>query len=282
MTPTAPTLEPSPQLQVRTPRISLPDRVDTSWHPQFPEFAAAANSVSLLMPYVEPYVARATIAVRDQLDPELRDTATAFAAQELQHQAMHRKLNQRMVAATPGLARVERAAGAAYGLLERRGDQRWSLAFAAASETVAFALARWTERHIRLLFDDADDAVATLFLWHLAEEVEHKNVAFDVLQAVAGSRRRYLLAGLVSLALLALFTISGTVVQLWSSRRIWSPVAWWRLLRWSISLCFELLPDLFVGATRDHHPSQFSDPTLLVAWLRGFDPATGRDPLRRR
>ncbi|MEI2698979.1 MAG: metal-dependent hydrolase [Microthrixaceae bacterium] len=282
VTPTATTVHPAPPLQVRTPRISFPDRIDTSWHPLFPEFAAAANSVSLLMPHVEPYVARATLAVRDQLDEELRHTATAFAAQELQHQALHRSLNQRMIAATPALARVERAAAASYGLLERRGDQRWSLAFAAASETVAFALARWTERHIRLLFDDADDAVATLFLWHLAEEVEHKNVAFDVLVAVAPSRRRYLLAGLVSLACLALFTIAGTVVQLWSSRRIWSPVAWWRLLRWSISLCFELLPDLFVGATRNHHPSQFSDPTLLVAWLRGFDPATGQDPLRRR
>ncbi len=282
MTPTATTVAPTPSLQVRTPQIALPDRVDTSWHPLFPEFAAAANSVSLLMPYVEPYVARAILGVRDQLDDGLRVAATAFAAQELQHQALHRRLNERMTAATPGLAKVERAGAAAYGFVERRGDQRWSVAFAAASETVAFALARWTERHIRLLFDDADDAVATLFLWHLAEEVEHKNVAFDVMQAVARSRRRYLLAGLVSLALLALFTIAGTLVQLWSSRRIWSPVAWWRLLRWAISLCFELLPDLFVGATRDHHPSQFSDPTLLVAWLRGFDPATGRDPLRRR
>ncbi len=277
----APTASPAPPT-VRIPRISFPERVDTTWHPAFPEFAAAANAVSLLMPHIEPYVARATLAVRDHLDGELRDTATAFAAQELQHQALHRSLNRSLIAATPALSRVDRCAASVYGFLERRGDSRWSLAFAAAFETVAFALARWTERHIRLLFDEADDAVATLFLWHLAEEVEHKSVAFDVMRVVAPSRLRYLLAGLVSLACLALFTVAGTLVQLCASRRIWSPVAWWRLLRWSLSLCFELLPDLFVGATRNHHPSQFSDPTLLVAWLRGFDPQTGQDPLRRR
>ena len=32
---------------------------------------------------------------------------------------------------------------------------------------------------------------ATMFLWHLAEEVEHKTVAFDVYQAVDGSKLRY-------------------------------------------------------------------------------------------
>ncbi len=42
---------------LRVPRFELPDRVDTSWNPSFPEFAAAANAVSLLMPHVEPYVA---------------------------------------------------------------------------------------------------------------------------------------------------------------------------------------------------------------------------------
>jgi predicted metal-dependent hydrolase len=267
---------------VRTPRFELPDRIDTGWNPTFPEFAAAANAVSLLMPHVEPYVAQTVRSVLDQLDGPLAEQATAFVAQELQHQAQHRRVNQLVLEGAPGLRRVDRWAARAYGWLARTRSTRWSLAFAAGFETSAFALARWTEGHLRLLFDGADPAVSTLFIWHLAEEVEHKTVAFDVQQAVDGSRRRYLAAGLCSLAMLAWFTVLGTVVQLAASRRIWSPVSWWRLLRWSISLAFEVLPDLFVSATPRHHPSQFSDPSLLVTWLASFDPSTGKDPLHRR
>jgi len=266
---------------VRVPNLALPDRIDTSWQPAFPEFAAAANAVSLLMPHVEPYVARSVRSVQAELSEPLRSEATTFVAQELQHQAQHRRLNQRVVAAAPSIARVERLAARAYGWLERTRSTRWSLAFAAGFETSAFALARWSEGHLRLLFDGADPAVSTLFLWHLAEEVEHKSVAFDVFHAVDGSRWRYLIAGLCSLALLGTLTTLATIVQLWSTRRIWSPVAWFRLLRWSISLCFEVLPDLVVSAMPGHHPSQFSDPTLLVQWLASFDPDTGVDPLLR-
>jgi predicted metal-dependent hydrolase len=266
---------------VRVPELTLPDRIDTSWQPAFPEFAAAANAVSLLMPFVEPYVARTVRSVRSELSEPLRSDAAAFVAQELQHQSQHRCMNQRVVAGAPGTARVERLAARAYGWLERTRSTRWSLAFAAGFETSAFALARWSERHLRMLFDGADPAVSTLFLWHLAEEVEHKSVAFDVYGAVDGSRMRYLVAGLCSLALLATLTTLATLAQLWSTRRIWSPVAWFRLLRWSISLCFEVLPDLVVSAMPGHHPSQFSDPTLLVQWLASFDPDTGHNPLLR-
>ena len=265
---------------LRVPQVELPDRLDTTWNPTFPEFAAAANSVSLLMPHVEPYVAHTVRAVVGDLDEPLATHAAAFVAQELQHQAQHRRVNRLVLEGAPWLRRIDRWAARTYAWLARSRSTRWSLAFAAGFETSAFALARWSEGHLRLLFDHADPAVATLFIWHLAEEVEHKTVAFDVYRAVDGSRARYLIAGLCSLALLAWFTVLGTVTQLATSGRIWSPLAWWRLLRWSISLAFEVLPDLFVSAMPGHHPSQFSDPTLLVAWLEAFDPATGQDPLR--
>lgn len=267
--------------QVRVLHLELPDTLDTAWNPGFPEFAAAANAVSLLMPHVEPYVARTVRGAVAGLDEPLAAEATAFAAQELQHQAQHRRLNERVLAGAPGMARVDRWAARTYGWLERSRSERWSLAFAAGFETSAFALARWSESHLRELFDGADPAVTTLFLWHLAEEVEHKSVAFDVHQRVDGSRMRYLLAGIVSLLLLTWFTLAGTVVQLAATGRVWSPVAWFRLVRWGLSLAFEVLPDLFVSAMPGHHPSQFSDPVLLVTWLASFDPSTGLDPLAR-
>ncbi len=262
----------------RRVRFPLPDRIDTSWNPEFPEFAAAANAVSLLMPHVEPYVVRSVASVPDQLDEELRTEAETFVSQELGHQGQHLRINRRLMAGCPSLGRVDSVAARCYRHLARRWSTRWSLAFAAGFETSAFALARWSEAHLRTLFGAADEQITTVYLWHLAEEVEHKSVAFDVYARIDGSRWRYLIAGVVSLVLLATLTTAGTLVQLAASRRIWNPLAWWRLLRWSISLAFEVLPDLFVAAMPGHHPSQFSDPSLLVTWLQGFDPATARNP----
>ena len=239
----------------------------------------AANAVSLLMPHVEPYVVRSVAAVSEELPDALRDEAQAFCRQESQHQSQHRRFNEAVTRDSPTLRRLDRVAASTYGWLSRHGSAKFHLAFAAGSETIAFAIARWTEAHFRVLFDGADDVVGTLFLWHLAEEVEHKTVAFDVYRAVGGGRWRYLFAALLSVLLLAVFTVAGTTVMATKQRRLWLPVTWFRLTKWSIALAFEVLGDVFASALPKHHPRDFTDPVLLSAWLKYFDPATATMPL---
>lgn len=264
---------------MRRVAFEFPDDLDPRWNPRYPECAMAANSVSLLMPYVEPYVVRSVTTVLDDLDEPLRARAEDFCRQELQHQRQHRHFNEAVTRDSPALRRIERVARRTYGWMSRRGSTKWNLAFAAGSETIAFAIARWTESHFRVLFDGADEVVGTLFLWHLAEEVEHKTVAFDVYLATGGSRLRYLVAALWSAMLLAVFTVASTTVMAVRTRRVWSPVTWFRLTKWSIALAFEVLGDVFASALPRHHPSDFTDPVLLSSWLRYFDPATATMPL---
>lgn len=264
---------------MRRVAFEFPDDLDPRWNPRYPECAMAANSVSLLMPYVEPYVVRSVTTVLDDLDEPLRASAEDFCRQELQHQRQHRHFNEAVTRDSPALRRIERVARRTYGWMSRRGSTKWNLAFAAGSETIAFAIARWTESHFRVLFDGADEVVGTLFLWHLAEEVEHKTVAFDVYLATGGSRLRYLVAALWSAMLLAIFTVASTTVMAVRTRRVWSPVTWFRLTKWSIAVAFEVLGDVFASALPRHHPSDFTDPVLLSSWLRYFDPATATMPL---
>jgi uncharacterized protein len=258
--------------------FEYPATLPVVWTPRFPELSAAANGVSLLMPHVEPYVVRSVRAQLDGLAPQPRAEAEAFIGQELRHHAQHRRFNDLLIAQVPGLARLDGWMRRTYRWLSRRSP-RFGLAFAAGSETVAFAIARWTESHVRRLFDGADAQVTTLFLWHLAEEVEHKSVAFDVYEASGGGRLRYLFAALCSVALLSWFTFLSVLVLLHHQRRLWQPVAWWRLLVWGISLAFEVLPDLFVSALPSHHPDDFVDPGLLTTWLAQYDPDRATMPL---
>ena len=122
-----------------------------------------------------------------------------------------------------------------------------------------------------MLFDDADPEVAALFLWHLAEEVEHKAAAHDVLQAMDVGRLRYVAATALSMTMLAAFTIAGSVVMLRRTKRLHLPVAWFRLTRWALSLAFTLLPMLASSCLPSHDPRTLSDPSYLQQWLRSLD-----------
>ena len=128
------------------------------------------------------------------------------------------------------------------------------------------------------LFNGADSDSATLFLWHLAEEVEHKTVAFDIWEQVDGKRLRYLAAMSISFFMLAWFILIGTIVQLAATRRIFHPLAWIRLIKWAFSLCFEVMPTMAITALPGHHPADLADPDWLPTWLRHFDPDTGTIP----
>ena len=269
----------SDRLPVRRVRFEYPDDLDPAWNHRFPEFAYGANSVSLLMPFAEPYFVKSVRAALPQLDESVRPRVEDFLRQELEHNVQHRRFNHLLTTRYPRLVWLERRIRATYAWFGRTRSLRYNLAFAAGSETIAYALARWSEDHLGEFFDDADPVAANLYLWHLAEEVEHKTVAFDVYAEVDGSRLRYLLAMLTSFSLLALFCTVAVLTMMAADRRIWHPRSWFRLLRWSVSLAFEVLPDMAVSALPSHHPSDFTDPVWLSTSLRYFDHETGTMPL---
>jgi predicted metal-dependent hydrolase len=261
----------APTLRERHLDFGLPQDLSGTWTPSRPEFAAVANSVSLVMPFVEPYVVKATRAALADLSPELATRAGEYAAQELAHHVQHRRFNDAVIGDSAALRRLESLARRVYAALWKRSSLRFSVAFAAGSETIAYAIARWTHDHLRDVLGDADPAVRELFLWHLAEEVEHKEVAFDIDREVNDSPIRYLAATLVSLSLLAFFTVSGTALWLWRYRRLHHPVAWFRLIRWALSFFFVVAPAIAVSALPGHHPDQLADPLLFGTILRGHD-----------
>lgn len=263
----------------RRVRFQWPDGFDPRWTPHVPEFAAAANSVSLLMPFAEPYVVASVRAAVDDLeltDPDLAADAHAYAVQEAQHHGQHRRFNDVVMGAYPGLRRVERVLRWVFARLRRRSN-RFGLAFAAGFETIAFVAARWVDEH-QVLLRDAEPTAATLFLWHLAEEVEHKEVAFDVYQAAGGGRLRYAWATLVAGVLLATASLAGTWTILAADRRLLSPVAHFRLVRWTLGFIFDAVPVIVVSALPGHHPRDLADPAGLANWLDHLDPDTSTVP----
>ena len=262
---------PTRPFPARPVAFDVPADLALAWHPTMPELACAANSISLLMPYVEPYLVRSIRSVVPELEEPLRTRTQAYVRQELAHHVQHRRFNDVLTGQCPSLRRLEGWMRRSYGWLGRRRSRRFNVAFAAGSETLAFGIARWVDGNVGVLFDGADPDAAGLYLWHLAEEVEHKTAAFDVFEATDGSRARYASATLVSLGLLIAFSFAGTLLMLRATKRLRYPVAWFRLARWSLSLAFALLPMVAVSCLPGQHPGRLSDPVYLTQWLRGLD-----------
>lgn len=263
-------------------RLAYPDGMRAAWQPAKPEFAAACNALSLGMPYGEPYV---MASIRDALpaveaagDDEVAAQVRAYLEQEREHAHQHRRFNELLRAQHPALRHVERWLKRSYSFLNRRAGHRFGVAYAAGFEATAFAAARWMDTHRHSLFRGADPEPATLFLWHLAEEVEHKTVAHDVWSTVDGNRLRYGAAMALCFTMLVWFIFCGVVVQLAAWRRLLSPVAWFRLWTWGIGFAFEVLPTMAMTALPSHHPSKQADPSWMPMWLSTYDAATNTIP----
>ncbi len=268
-------MEPTGTVIHRPLRFAFPDDFDPMWTPAVPEFACAANAVSLMMPIIEPYFVRTVSAVSPHLDGELAATTEAYVAQERAHHGQHARYNRLLVGRYPRLAWLERTMRSVYQGLERRGSPAFNLAVVAVSETMAYSAARWADGRRRELFEQADPVAASLFLWHLAEEVEHKSVAHDVHRRVEGGSRwwrlRLVAAMVVALGLVAGFVLAGTTVMVAAERRLHHPLAWIRLTRWSVVFAFELLTNLVLSLLPGHHPNDLADPLWYEVWLRSID-----------
>ncbi len=269
----------SSQIVDRRVSFSYAEDFEAIWTPLAPEFSCAANSVSLLMPYIEPYFVKSVRRFVPQLDDQLAETSHAYLKQELQHHLAHREFNDQMADHYRGVSRLERMMRNTINWLHTKRSPKFNLAFAASSETIAYSAARWAAERRTELFGQADPVAASMFLWHLGEEVEHKSAAFDVFKAVDGSKLRYVTSMILSMILLMFFVACGTTLMLWHERRLFNPVAHVRLWRWAIPFAFEVLTNLVVSATGNHHPTDFADPSFYELWLREYDHETGTLPL---
>jgi hypothetical protein len=266
-------------LPLRRIKFSYPEDMDAAWIEARPEFAFAANGLSLLMPYAEPLFIKAVRAYLPDLDPDLRARTDEYIKQEVGHYTEHKRLNEIIRSQHPGVGRIERWMSRCADWVWNKHSHRFSLAFASGGEIMSFLLARWVDKHAGVLFRDAEPVPATLFLWHLAEEVEHKTAASDVYEAVDGSKPRYAWAMVLGATLLFWFVWLAVLVQLRDDGRLFNPVSHLRLIRSGISLAFELFPAMLASAMPGHRPADLADPIFLTTWLDQYDPATATMPL---
>jgi predicted metal-dependent hydrolase len=183
-------------ITVRRPSFSFPDGLDPLIIEGCPEESYLMVGLSLLLPYLEPYLIRSMKAARKQVtDPALLADIDAFNEQEGQHYRQHMRFNEAVRVDCPAaIAALTKEVDADYRRFTATRSLRWNLAYAEGFEAYTSALARFSFESGWL--DRVRPPARALFEWHLLEELEHRTVAFDVYQHVSGSYLVRLVVGL--------------------------------------------------------------------------------------
>lgn len=228
------------------------------------------NALNLLFPAGERFFVR---SVRHHLtvvdDPALRDGVRRFAGQEMQHGRAHELAFEALEAQgfeVRSFLRWYEWLG--YEVIEPNTSPVLRLAVTAALEHYTAALAE--QALSTSLLDNAHPAMRDLLRWHAAEEIEHRSVAFDVLQAV-DPRLRTRVAGLTVATIVLLGFWSASATHLVRQDRALRPGQLWADLRAARARGQQ--PARVIGAAlrdflaRDFHPDDRPTAQLARDWL---------------
>ena len=174
-------------ITVRQMQFEFPDGIDPLLIEGEPEQSYAVLGLSLLLPYLEPYLIKVMKAARSRVAkvaPGLLDDIDVFNHQEANHFKVHDAYNRVMCQQYPGLEAFEAEIRADFRRFIDEMPLAWNLAYCEGFESMGIVQSEFFLQQIDDLLETADPAVSELWRWHLAEEFEHRNVSHDVLKAL--------------------------------------------------------------------------------------------------
>ncbi len=142
------------------------------------------DALSLTFPDGERYFIQSVRLFRDQIqDPDLKQRVADFIRQEAQHGIAHDKMNQVMKDQGMPVDQFIQRLNKVFKFELKYRSPQYNIAMTAAAEHLTALMAE-TFYGEKETLQDAHPYVRALFAWHAIEEMEHRDVAFDVMQQV--------------------------------------------------------------------------------------------------
>jgi predicted metal-dependent hydrolase len=260
-----------PEIVVRAIPFAFSENINPVWHPERHEWSHMVNGASLSMPYLEPFLIKTVReALKQASDASLKDDVCGFIAQEGHHFKNHRRYNDILKrGAYPDLADVEQEMDTDFKRLQSK-SLRWRTAYTAGFETMTMGITEWLIKDRRDLFKHADPSVSSLILWHMVEETEHKNVAFDLYQHLYGS---YLprAFGLAYASWHVMKFTRRAYIRMLSKDGLWFDMRSRLRLYKMIGRAFANIgPVMMKSLLPGYHPSKVKDPDWVIRWAHAY------------
>jgi predicted metal-dependent hydrolase len=197
------------------------------WCAGDPFRTALFNALSMSFPVGEQFfidaVRNGLQALPLEKQAAFRTEAQGFIGQEATHSRLHSLYNanlERLGLENKWEARIRER------LKELKGsDLRHAAAITATYEHFTAILADWLMNNPDLL-GDQDERLRTLWLWHCAEESEHKSTAFDLYKALGGNYEWRIRWFRRITVIFICDTIRQTANNLRRDRTLWKWITW--------------------------------------------------------
>jgi uncharacterized protein len=234
---------------------------------------AISNGINMLFPHGERFFVRSVHYYLDQIEePELRAQVKAFFKQEGHHASAHDSFNEALrrqgFEIDTFLDRYRKISS----WIEARVPPKLNLAGTAAAEHFTAILADGA--FSRGILDSLDPSVQQLLAWHAAEEIEHKSVAFDVLQQIDPSYAVRVAGLAYATVMLGMFWIWATTMLLRQERMgLRDTLRQLRTMRKRDPVVRRVfLAGIRQYIRRDFHPRNNANEHLAEQWFaaRGF------------
>jgi predicted metal-dependent hydrolase len=253
------------------------------WFDNDPFKSRFFDAMSTLFPEGEKFFIACVRDFRDQItDPELKQQVADFTRQEGQHGMVHTRFNNRLQEQGIRVDQIlERQKALMFGYFRKHCSAQFTLAQTAAAEHMTAIMAHGFFEDPQL--QKADPRVRAMYAWHAVEEIEHKAVAFDVMQKVAkvGYGLRVLAMLQVSLSFpLHVFLIMRRMFKVDGFRftqrlGLWAKGFWW--LYKPGGLYAPVIGHYLAYFKPGFHPWQHGQMQTNSRWLETFE-RTG-DPI---
>ncbi|MCJ8146146.1 metal-dependent hydrolase [Acinetobacter sp. A3.8] len=160
------------------------DDIPRFWFGDDPFRTRIFDALSLTFPEGERYFIESVRLFRDKIeDPELQQKVKDFIRQEAQHGIAHDKMNDLMKEQGMPLDQFTTMLKKIFKFELTKRSPQYNIAMTAAAEHLT-ALMAHTFYNYKETLEDAHPYARALFAWHSIEEMEHRDVAFDVMKQV--------------------------------------------------------------------------------------------------
>ncbi|MCU1642023.1 MAG: metal-dependent hydrolase [Nocardia sp.] len=158
------------------------------WNEENPAFSSMANAVSFLAIGFEKMIVQMITQAKPLItDAAVAEEADAFMRQEGQHSTAHRQHVRGLIRSYPGLQETLDEVIGEFDQLTSKTPLNYRLAYTADLEATFTSVFKLMLDNDSTLFQPGDDRVASLFIWHFVEEVEHRSSALIIFDSMVGS-----------------------------------------------------------------------------------------------
>jgi len=161
------------------------DEIPKFWFGNDPFKTRFFDALSLTFPEGERFFIESVRLFRDQIhDEDLQQKVKDFIRQEAQHGIAHDRMNQQMIAQGMPVEKFTQMLRERFQGVLKNQSAEYCIALTAASEHLTALMAEcfFGEKET---MQEVHPYVRALLAWHSIEEMEHRDVAFDVMKNIA-------------------------------------------------------------------------------------------------